>query len=334
MTGNYNLDKASERAIPLISKPGATVMTAHLNSPIFQDETAAREWLETRIWPDGPFCPHCGSYSVTALHGAAHRPGLYQCNDCREQFTVTVGSVAERSKIPLNKWVLAIYLLSASKKGMSSHQMHRMLGISYKSTWFLTHRIREAMREGKVFGGLGGKNKVVEIDETFVGGKAANRKNHVPKKAAVLSLVERDGKVRSFRVANVSAKTLRPSIVSHVNRATYIMTDDAPVYTSMGREFGGQGTVNHSAEEYVRDTFWHTNTVENYFSIFKRGIIGTYHHVSETHLHRYSAEFDFRYNYRVGIGYSDMQRAEMIAAGMLGKRLTYRRTGERAHQQA
>src|SRR5438045_7403759 len=134
---------------------------------------------------------------------------------------------------------------------------------------------------------LGGKNKVVEIDETFVGGKAANRKNHVPKKAAVLSLVERDGKVRSFRVANVSAKTLRPIIVSHVNRATYIMTDDAPVYTSMGREFYGHGTVNHSAEEYVRATFWHTNTVENYFSIFKRGIIGTYHHVSETHLHRY-----------------------------------------------
>jgi transposase-like protein len=301
-------------------------MLAQFNNPIFLDETAAREWLEARIWPNGPFCPHCGSVSVTALHGSAHRAGLYQCNDCREQFTVTVGSVAERSKIPLNKWVLAIYLIAASKKGMSAHQLHRMLGVSYKSTWFLMHRIREAMREGKLFGGMGGANKVVEIDETYVGGKAANRKNHVPKKAAVLALVERDGSVRSFPVANVSAKTLRPIIVTHVNRATYIMTDDAPVYTAIGREFRGHGSVNHSAEEYVRAQFWHTNTVENYFSILKRGIIGTYHHVSETHLHRYGAEFDFRYNHRVGLGFSDLDRAEKIAAGMLGKRLTYRRS--------
>src|SRR5258705_11130215 len=201
-----------------------------------------------------------------------------------------------------------------------------MLGISYKSTWFLMHRIREAMREGKLFGGMGGKNKVVEIDETFVGGKAANRKNHVPKKAAVLALVERDGKVRSFPVANVSEQTLRPIIVTHVNRATYIMTDDAPVYTAIGREFHGHGSVNHSAEEYVRATFWHTNTVENYFSIFKRGIIGTYHWVSEAHLSRYAAEFDFRYNHRSGLGFSDMQRALIAAKGIEGKRLTYRRT--------
>jgi transposase-like protein len=300
-------------------------MVAHLNAPIFQDETAAREWLEARIWPNGPVCPHCGSVSVTEMHGKAHRAGLYQCNDCREQFTVTVGSVAERSKIPLNKWVLAIYLIAASKKGMSSHQLHRMLGISYKSTWFLMHRIREAMQEGKLFGGLGGANKVVEIDETFVGGKAANRKNHIPKKTAVLALVERDGSVRSFPVANVNAKTLRPIIVTYVNRASYIMTDDAAAYTLIGREFSGYGSVNHSAEEYVRASFWHTNTVENYFSILKRGIIGTYHHVSAGHLHRYGAEFDFRYNTRVGLGFSDMDRAEKIAAGMIGKRLTYRR---------
>jgi transposase-like protein len=183
----------------------------HLSNPIFQDETATREWLETRMWPDGPFCPRCGSYSVTEVRGKAHRPGLFQCNDYREQFTITVGSVAERSKIPLNKWVLAIYLPSASKKGMSSRQLHRMLGISYKSTWFLMHRIREAINEGKFPGGLGGQNKVVEADETFVGGRAANRKNHIPKRAIVLSLVERDGSVRSFRVPNITAESLRPS---------------------------------------------------------------------------------------------------------------------------
>jgi transposase-like protein len=310
-------------------------MTAYLNDPIFQDAEAAREWLETRIWPDGPFCGHCGSYSVTPLHGTGgakgtkHRPGCFQCNDCRQQFTVTVGSVAERSKIPLNKWVLAIYLLSASKKGMSSHQLHRMLGISYKSTWFLMHRIREAMREGKLPGGLGGANQVVEVDETYVGGKAANRKNHIPPKAIMLSLVERDGKVRSFHVANVTAETLRPIIVTNINRACYIMTDDAAVYPSIGREFSGHGSVNHSAEEYVRAQFWHTNTVENYFSIFKRWIMGTYHHVSEAHLFRYGAEFDMRYNTRSGLGFTDMERAEKVAAGMAGKRLTYRRVGER-----
>src|SRR5438477_9295232 len=223
----------------------------HLRNPIFLDEDKAREWFEDRVWPNCPFCPHCcETQKLSRLHGKAHRPGLIQCNSCREQFTVTVTTVCERSKLPLTKWCLAIYLLNSSKKGMSALQMHRMMGGSYKTAWFLFHRIREAMNEGKMPGGLGGKNKVVEVDETYVGGKAANRKNHVPPKAVVLSLVERDGKVRSFRVANVTAKTLRPIIVSHVNRATYIMTDDAPVYTSMGREFYGHGTVNHSAEEY------------------------------------------------------------------------------------
>ena len=299
-------------------------MTADLQNPIFTDENAAREALEATRWPDGVICPHCGAVDRAGkVAGEKHRPGLYYCNDCKGQFTVTVGTVFERSKIPLTKWWLATYLLGSSKKGMSAHQLHRMLGVTYKTAWFMAHRVREAMNDGALPGGMGGSNKVVEIDETYVGGKAANRKGKVPKKAAVLSLVERDGKVRSFPIANVTAQTLRPIIVSHVNRASYIMTDDAPVYIALGREFGGHGSVNHSAEEYVRAQFWHTNTVENYFSILKRGIIGTYHHVSEGHLHRYCAEFDFRYNNR---GISDMERAVIAAKGIEGKRLTYRPT--------
>jgi transposase-like protein len=196
-------------------------MTADLQNPIFTDENAAREALEATRWPDGVVCPHCGSVERAAkVAGEKHRPGLYYCNDCKGQFTVTVGTVFERSKIPLTKWWLATYLLGSSKKGMSAHQLHRMLGVTYKTAWFMAHRVREAMNDGAIPGGMGGANKVVEIDETYVGGKAANRKGKVPKKAAVLSLVERDGKVRSFPIANVTAQTLRPIIVSHVNRAT------------------------------------------------------------------------------------------------------------------
>lgn len=307
-------------------------MPSHLSNPIFHDEDKARAWFEARIWPNGPFCPHCGEVKrLTRLHGKAHRPGLIQCNSCREQFTVMVNTVCERSKIPLTKWCMAIYLLNSSKKGMSALQMHRMMGGSYKTAWFMMHRIREAMRQGAMPGGLGGANKVVEIDETYVGGKAANRKGKVPTKAAVVSLVERDGQVRSFHVANVTARTLRPIIVTQVSRASFLMTDESMVYPTLGREFAGHGTVNHSAEEYVRASFWHTNTVEGFFSILKRGIVGTYHWVSEAHLHRYTAEFDFRYNHRSGLGFSDMERTEIAAAGIYGKRLTYRRPHKAAH---
>ncbi|HZS83835.1 MAG TPA: IS1595 family transposase [Stellaceae bacterium] len=307
-----------------------------LSNLIFHDAEKAREWLEARIWANGRLCPHCGVINQsTLMQGKSHRPGLYQCNACREPFTVTVGTLYERSHIPLNKWLAATHLLMASKKGMSALQIGRMLDLPYKTAWFMCHRIRESLRATMPEAGpLGGQNKVVEADETFVGGKAKNRKNKVPPKEAVLSLVERGGKVRSRHVADVSGKTLRDAMVTQIDRASYIMTDEAPAYTTIGREFGGHGSVNHSAEEYVRAYFWHTNTVEGYFSILKRGIVGTYHHVSKEHLHRYLAEFDFGYNERQALGVDDAARMAKSVPGILGKRLTYRRTGQRANEQA
>ena len=316
-----------------------------LSNPIFHDETAAREWLEARIWKDGRFCPHCGAVDQsTLMQGKSHRPGLYQCNSCREPFTVTVGTLYERSKIPLHKWLLATHLIMASKKGMSSLQIHRMLGVSKKTAWFLCHRIRESLRDTLPIDGgeaLGGPNKVVEADETYIGGKEGNKHRHkrVTKagtrgKEPVLSLVERGGRVRSRHVPDVSAGTLRDAMVTQIDKASYIMTDEAPQYVKTGEEFAGHGTVNHSTEEYVRAYFWHTNTVEGYFSILKRGIVGVYHHVSAEHLHRYLAEFDFRYNEREGLGVSDAERMAKSIQGIVGKRLTYRRIDRRPDEQA
>ena len=309
---------------------------SELSNPIFHDETEAREWLEARIWPDGPRCPHCGTFNeATLMHGKSHRAGLYQCNACREPFTVTVGTLYERSHIALHKWLAATHLMMASKKGMSALQISRMLGLPYKTAWFMCHRIRESLREAMPEAGpQGGKNKVVEADETFVGGKAKNRKGKVPSKEPVIALVERGGKVRSRHVSDVSAKTLRNAIVTQVDRASYLMTDEAPAYKKLGREFAGHGSVNHSAEEYVRAYFWHTNTAEGYFSILKRGITGTYHHVSVAHLHRYLAEFDYRYNERQALGVNDAARTAKSVKGIVGKRLTYRRTGQRTNEQA
>lgn len=307
---------------------------ADLQNPIFQDEGKAREWLENHLWPDGPVCPHCGSGKSTELKGKAHRDGLYQCNEpeCREQYTVTVGTLYERSKIPLSKWLMASYLLCASKKGMSTRQLSRMLGVSVKSTWFMMHRIRESMREAKP-GALGGQNKVVEVDETYIGGKAKNVKlgGAIPFKEPVIALVERDGKMRSYHLPSVSRNTLRPILVTQIDRKSYLMTDQATWYTRVGKEYSGHGTVNHSIEEYVRGTFWHTNTVEGYFSILKRGITGTYQWVSQQHLKRYLGEFDFRYNTRK---MSDMERTIEANKGIAGKRLTYRRTNSEQAAQA
>lgn len=313
------------------------------DNPVFHDADVAREWLEALLWPDGPICPHCGLVGAAyRLRGKTQRAGLYKCKGCEEQFTVTVGTVFERSHIPLNKWILAFQLVVASKKGMSAHQLHRMLGITYKSAWFMAMRVREALTDSRFAAMLGGQNKVVEVDETYVGGKEGNK--HAWKrtpgsqggagKAPVLALVEREGTVRSQHIARVNGETLGPILAEQIDKASYIMTDDSTVYPPITKDFAGHGSVNHSAEEYVRAHFWHTNTAENYFSILKRGIVGVYHHVSEAHLHRYLSEFDFRYNQRSALGVNDDQRMTKAAKGIIGKRLTYRRTGRKPEAEA
>jgi transposase-like protein len=301
---------------------------AAIQNRAFHDDDAAREALEAARWPDGPVCPHCGNLDQEKIakgKGKVHRPGLYYCAACNGQFTVTVGTVMERSKIPLSKWLFAMHLMGASKKGMSALQLSRMLGITYKSAWFLCHRIREAM-DPFTRGPIGGENKVVESDETFIGGKAKNRAftKMEPKKHAVLALVDREGNSYSFHIANVKAQTLRENIVKTVAADSHLMTDELVSYSAIGREFAGHTTVNHSADEYVRlGGFAHVNNAEACFSLMKRAVFGTHHSISEAHLSRYLAEWDFKYNTRNA---SDGERAALIAKGIEGKRLTYRPT--------
>jgi transposase-like protein len=307
-----------------------TTPKVDLTNPIYHDDNAAREHLESLLWPDGPNCPRCGVMGdrITKLKGKSTRPGVHKCKDCRKPFTVTVGTVMERSKIPLCKWILAAQLMASSKKGMSALQLQRMIGTTYETAWFLFHRLRECAIDPKR-GPIGGENKVVEADETYIGGKAKNKAfGPPPKKHPVFALVEREGEVRSFHVTNVNSKTLRPIIVKSASRKSYLMTDESTVYPKIGREFAGHGTVNHSAKEYVRGSFWYTNTVESYFALLKRGVYGTFHSLSEAHLYRYLAEFDFRHNTRT---MSDAERGDELLRGAKGKRLMYQQPREAAN---
>jgi transposase-like protein len=304
---------------------------ATLNAPRFRDDNAARKHLESIRWPNGPICPHCGAFErISPLNGKGQRPGLYFCGDCREQFTVTVGTVFERSKIPLHKWVLATHLLCASKKGMSSKQIERMLGVTYKTAWFMTHRIREAMDTG-FNGPLGSNGGPVEVDETYWGntGKQAPGARGYAHKMKVVSLVERNGQKRSFHVANVTQKTVGPILRKQVAKKARIMTDETSVYDKVGKEFTSHEKINHSAGEYARGDVT-TNTVESSFAILKRGLYGTFHHVSEAHLQRYASEFDFKWNHREKLGFTDVERAAVVLKGIEGKRLMYRRADTQA----
>jgi transposase-like protein len=303
-----------------------------LTNPAFTNEDKAREFLEASRWPDGPVCPFCGQLETVArLGGKSMGPGWYYCSGCRDKFTVRVGTVMERSHIPLHKWLMATHLIMASKKGMSALQLQRMLGLgSYRAAWFMCHRIREALTPASATP-IGGQSNVVEADETFIGGKAKNRAytKKEPKKHAVMTLVDRDGASRSFHIANVKAKTLREKIVTTVSRKSHLMTDELASYEKVGKEFANHGTVNHSANEYVRlGGFVHVNTAECRFSLMKRAVFGTHHSISEAHLPRYLAEWDFKWNTRK---MTDGERAATALEGIEGKRLTYRRPDEIAH---
>jgi transposase-like protein len=301
-------------------------MSSVLSDKHFHDEAAAYRLVEARIWPNGPICPHCGGVErIGKMGGRSTRIGTYKCYQCRKPFTVKVGTIFESSHIPLHMWLQAIFLMASSKKGISSNQLHRTLGVTMKTAWFMSHRIREAMRDGSL-SPLGGAGKFVEVDETYIGRMRGMRKTRGPShKMKVVSLVERGGSVRSIRVESVSRPAVEAIVKANVARESRLMTDEAPYYPGIGSQFAGHEAVNHSADEWVRGDA-HTNTLENFFSIFKRGMRGVYQHCGEKHLHRYLAEFDFRYSFRVGLGVNDADRAELALKGIVGKRLTYRTT--------
>jgi transposase-like protein len=297
-------------------------MNTILTEQYFYDAEKAREYLEQKRWPNGVACPHCGSLEAYRLEARPDskspvRNGVYKCKACREQFTVTVGTIFEDSHIALNKWLMAIQLLCSSKKGMSAHQLHRMLGVTYKSAWFMAHRIRYAMSQPPVVDKLKG---IVEADETYIGGKHHGKRGRGSEnKTPVFALVERGGRVRSFKTKHVTAKNLSEKIRENVDKKATIMTDEFLAYKNLGKEYEHH-TVNHGAGEYVNGDV-HTNTAEGFFSILKRGINGVYNHVGEQHLDRYLAEFGFRYDNR---SVDDAVRASIAVGQTEGKRLTYK----------
>lgn len=308
------------------SKRQVKTMSA-LNAKHFQNEASAFKWVEARVWPDGPVCPHCGGMDkVYALKGKTTRVGLRKCGACRKPFTVKVGTIFEDSHVKMHIWLQAIFLLCSSKKGISSQQLHRTLGVTLKTAWFMSHRIREAMSNGKGFAEpMGGKGKPVEVDETYIGRNSLRKKGgggwrH---KNTVFAMVERGGEMRSHHVPDAKAATISPIMVANIHPEAALMTDEASQYKTIGKQFRSHEVVQHSLDEYVRGDVT-TNTIEGAFSIFKRGMKGVYQHCSEKHLHRYLSEFDFRYNARVSLGVDDAMRTEKAVCGIVGKRLTYR----------
>jgi transposase-like protein len=305
-----------------------------LSKAYFHDEEAAFAHLEAVLWPNGPHCPHCGGVDrigkIKANPAKRVRYGLHKCGDCGKQFTVKVGTVFEHGRIPLHKFLQAVHLLCSSKKGISAHQLHRVLEVQYKTAWFLAHRIREAMRSGDL-SPMGGPGQPVEADETFIGRLAGMPKRHPNGrgggnsaiKNTVLTLVERGGRARSFHIESHTVGQIVPIVRANIKREARFMTDQGIHYRAVGKEFAEHGSVNHGRDEYVRGDI-HTNTVEGYYSIFKRGMKGVYQHCSEKHLHRYLAEFDFRYSNRSALGIEDQERSGLALEGMKGKRLTYR----------
>lgn len=293
----------------------------------YSDEDKARALLESMLWPDGPICPHCKNhkekaiYKLTPKPGSKTRKGVHKCGACRKQFTVTVGTIFEDSHIPIGKWLMALFLLSSSKKGMSAHQLHRMLDIGYQAAWFMAHRIRYAMNAGPLAALLSG---TVEVDETFVGGKGETRTKHI-RKTPVVALVERNGRVRTKVIANVTQKNLRQCLNECVSKDAIVNTDQSPVYPFATQGYKRHDFVNHSAFEYARKnadgSVAHCNTAESFFSLIKRGVMGSFHHVSREHLPRYATEFEFRWDHR---GITDGERMEVLVEQTQGKRLTYK----------
>lgn len=309
-------------------------MSSFLSAPHFHNEESAFEYVEARVWADGRYCPHCGALGQSGkLAGKSTRLGVYKCYACRKPFTVKVGTIFESSHIPLRLWLQAIFLIASSKKGISSNQLHRTLGITLKSAWFMSHRVREAMNQGGFVFGTGGGT--VEVDETFIGRDKTKKPDGVKKgrgyehKNKILALVDRtSGKAQSVVVEDLKAKTLLPILKDKIAPEANVMTDEAGQYGRLANDFASHNFVRHSAGEYVskENVGIHTNTIEGYFSVFKRGMVGTYQHCAHNHLHRYTTEFDFRYNHRVKLGFNDRDRAEILLSGIVGKRLTYRRT--------
>ncbi len=304
-----------------------------LSAPHFHSEEAAYAYVEARIWPNGATCPHCGGFDrIGKMGGKSTRIGAYKCYQCRKPFTVKIGTIFESSHVALHIWLQAMYLIAGSKKGISSNQLHRTLGVTIKTAWFMSHRIREAMRDGNpgLLGGTGGR---VEVDETYIGYKdgvtKAPGKGGSAHKLRVVSLVDRDtGKARSISANTLVRDEVAQIVRANVAKEAKLTTDESRLYSAVGREYASHDFTTHGRREYVRGDVT-TNTVEGFFSIFKRGMRGIYQHCNEKHLHRYLAEFDFRYSNRVALGYNDADRANAMLIGITGKRLTYQTVGAR-----